>query len=119
VHLFQVLLVAVFAVLARRLDAQHPAEVFEMRLRATLFGEGVVLPGGDELFGGHGQYQRNTAGVERSRAIATTSFDPGSESGSQCQAHYQRASMEWGSLPMVEALGGIEQSLHFCVAFRS
>ena len=35
-------------------DAEQVAEVVEMGLGAGAFGERVVLPGGDELFGGHG-----------------------------------------------------------------
>ncbi len=45
---------AVVVGVARFGNAKQVAEVVEMGLGAGAFGERVVLPGGDELFGGHG-----------------------------------------------------------------
>jgi hypothetical protein len=44
---------AVVVRVARLVDAEQFAEVVKVALRAGAFGEGVVLPGGDELFGCH------------------------------------------------------------------
>ncbi|MBP8214435.1 MAG: hypothetical protein KAX66_03140 [Propionivibrio sp.] len=45
---------AVVVRVARLVDAEQFAEVVKVALRAGAFGEGVVLSGGDELFGRHG-----------------------------------------------------------------
>jgi hypothetical protein len=52
-RLLRAALEAVVVRVARLVHAKQLAQVVEMRLRAGAFGERVVLPGGDEVFGGH------------------------------------------------------------------